>query len=442
MTQPDLPGRPAAPPVAAPVAAAADRSGVHGDVGTGPAGGTPAGGPTAASDRRAGRSAVIGAIFLMATSAIGPGFITQTATFTAQLGAAFAAAIVISVIVDVAVQMNVWRVIGVSGQRAHELGNHVLPWLGYALAALVVAGGLVFNIGNIAGTGLGANAMLGLDPKIGGAVSAAIAICIFLSKRAGMALDRIVLFLGLVMMSATVGIAVTSGPPVGEALRNTVLPESFDFVVVTTIIGGTVGGYITYAGAHRLLDSGRTGVDHVREITRSSVIGVVLTGVMRALLFLAVLGVVAGGTALASDDPAGSAFRAAAGDVGLRVFGVILWAAAITSVIGAAYTSVSFMTSSRTPERTRSLMTVGFIVLTGGVFLLLEQAPVTLLIFAGTFNGLILPLGFGMLLWVAWRRRDLLGGYRYPTWLLVIGGLTWLLTVYLGYNALLQLGNL
>ena len=38
------------------------------------------------------RSALIAAIFLMATSAIGPGFITQTATFTTKLGAAFALA--------------------------------------------------------------------------------------------------------------------------------------------------------------------------------------------------------------------------------------------------------------------------------------------------------------------------------------------------------------
>ena len=127
------------------------------------------------------------------------------------------------------------------------------------------------------------------------------------------------------------------------------LPDEFDFVAVTTIIGGTVGGYITYAGAHRLLDSGRTGPEHVREITRSSVVGILVTGVMR-VLFLAILGVVAGGVTLATDDPAGSAFQAAAGEVGLRVFGLILWAAAITSVIGAAYTSVSFMTKSTTSE--------------------------------------------------------------------------------------------
>ena len=124
------------------------------------------------------------------------------------------------------------------------------------------------------------------------------------------------------------------------------------------------------------------------------------------------------------------------------MFGLVLWAAAVTSVIGAAYTSVSFVTTSHTAERTRNLLTVGFIALTAAVYVLLEQAPVTLLIFAGTFNGLILPIGLGVLLWVAARRRDLLGGYHYPAWLLGVGVLAWLLTLYLGYNSLQMLGDL
>ena len=86
---------------------------------------------TATQPRRpaaaAGRGALLGAMFLMATSAIGPGFITQTTVFTAQLGAAFAFAIVVSILVDIAVQLNVWRVIGVSGLHAQDLANKVLP---------------------------------------------------------------------------------------------------------------------------------------------------------------------------------------------------------------------------------------------------------------------------------------------------------------------------
>ncbi|WP_432574083.1 NRAMP family divalent metal transporter [Kineococcus sp. SYSU DK005] len=385
---------------------------------------------------------LLGAMFLMATSAIGPGFITQTTTFTAQLGAAFAFAIVVSILVDVALQLNVWRVIGVSGLRAQELGNRVLPGVGWVLTALVVLGGLVFNIGNVAGAGLGLDALLGLDTRWGAALSALLAVAIFLSRAAGAALDRIVVVLGLVMIAMTAYVAVVSDPPVGAALRNVVAPETVDPLAITTLIGGTVGGYITYAGAHRLVDAGVTGPENLRSISRGSVSGILVTAVMRALLFLAVLGVVAGGTALAAENPAASAFQAAAGQVGLRVFGVILWAAALTSVIGASYTSVSFLTGSSTPVRVRNALTVLFIVVSTAFFVLAGAAPVGLLVFAGAFNGLILPIGLVVVLWVALRRRDLLGGYRYPRWLIGTGLLAWLVTLFLAYRSLSTLGTI
>lgn len=387
---------------------------------------------------RAGRGALVGAMFLMATSAIGPGFITQTTVFTAQLGAAFAFAIVVSILVDIAVQLNVWRVIGVSGMRAQDLANKVLPGAGYALALLVVLGGLVFNIGNIGGTALGMNAMFGMDVKVGGAISAVIAIAVFLSRRAGVAMDRIVVVLGVLMIGMVLYTAVVSDPPVGDALRQSVVPDQVSFLIITTLIGGTVGGYITYAGAHRLVDSGITGPEHVQLISRGSVTGILVTGVMRALLFLAVLGVVSGGAVLAADNPPASAFEHALGEVGVRVFGVILWAASITSVIGASYTSVSFLSGLlKDSSRRRNQAVVAFIAFCTIAFLVLGKAPATLLVLAGALNGLILPVGLAIILWVAARRgSDLLGGYRYPRWLLVIGVMVWLLTVYLGWNSL------
>jgi Mn2+/Fe2+ NRAMP family transporter len=382
------------------------------------------------------RSTLLGAMFLMATSAIGPGFITQTTAFTVQLGAAFAFAIAASIVVDIALQLNVWRVIGVSGRRAQELGNLVLPGLGYAMATLLLLGGLVFNVGNVSGAGLGTDAMFGLDPRIGGALSALVAIGIFLSKRAGVAVDRIVVVLGLVMIGLTAYIAITSGPPVGRALRNVVLPEQVSFLAITTLIGGTIGGYIVYAGAHRLLDSGVTGPEHVRDITRGSVTGIIITGIMRIVLFLAILGVVTAGAELDPESQAASAFQQAAGQVGLRVFGVVLWAAAITSVIGASYTTVTFLTSqTRTSDRVRTALVCGFIAFTTLVFVLVGTPPTTLLIFAGAFNGLLLPFGIAVLLWVATRRSDLLRGYRYPRWLLAVGWTAWLLTLYLAVNS-------
>ena len=392
---------------------------------------------------RSARVPLLGAMFLMATSAIGPGFITQTTQFTAQLGAAFAFAILVSVLVDVAIQLNVWRVIGVSGLRAQQLGDRLAPGLGHVLALIVALGGLVFNVGNVAGAGLGLDALLGLPPKWGGALSAAVAVGLFLSRRAGMAMDRVVVALGFVMIAMTGYVAVVSAPPVGAALRNAVLPEQVDFLAITTLVGGTVGGYITYAGAHRLVDAGVSGPGRVAEIARASVVGVLITGLMRMLLFLAVLGVVAAGVSLSTDNPTASAFQAAAGEFGLRVFGLILWAAALTSVIGASYTSVSFLASLRPGlEQRRNALVVAFILVSTLVFLSAGAAPVPLLIFAGAFNGLILPLGVGVMLWVAMRRADLLGGYRYPRWLLACGVAGWLLTIYLGWRSLGSLAKL
>ncbi len=392
--------------------------------------------PAAAGMKASTRSTLIGAMFLMATSAIGPGFITQTTAFTVQLGVAFSFAIVTSIVVDIALQLNVWRVIGLSGRRAQELGNLVVPGLGWLMAALLVIGGFVFNVGNVSGAGLGTDAMFGLEPRAGGAISALLAIGIFMSKRAGVAMDRVVLVLGLLMIALTGYVAVTSGPPVGRALKNVVLPEQVSLLAITTLIGGTIGGYIVYAGAHRLLDSGVEGPAFLRQISRGSITGILITGLMRIILFLAILGVVVGGARLDPSSQAASAFQAAAGEVGLRVFGVVLWAASITSVIGASYTSISFVTSrARTSERVRTLLVAAFIAVTTLIYLLVQTPPATLLVFAGAFNGLLLPVGIGVVLWVGTMRKDLLNGYRYPKWLLVIGWLAWLLTLYLAANS-------
>ena len=390
-----------------------------------------------------GRAKFLGAMFLMSTSAIGPGFITQTTTFTDQLRAAFAFAILASILFDIAIQLNVWRVIGVAGRRAQDLANSVLPGSGYVLAALDVLGGLVFNIGNIAGTALGLDAIFGLDVRVGAVISAAVAMAIFLVRQAGVAMDRVVVLLGVVMIGLTTFVAVTTDPPVGDALRQTVAPETVSFLVITTLIGGTVGGYIVYAGAHRLVDNGIRGQEFVPQITRSSITGVIITGVMRVLLFLAILGVVSGGRKLDALNPAGSAFEHALGTAGEVVFGVILWSAAITSVIGASYTSTSFLkVLGHWVTRWERWVVCGFIVFSTLIFVIAKTTPVKLLVFAGGFNGLILPFGLGIVLWVAARRRDLMHGYRYPIWLVVIGIVAWVLTIYLGYNSLTGLKDL
>lgn len=386
------------------------------------------------------RASLIGAIFMMATSAIGPGFITQTATFTQQLGAAFAFGILISILIDLAIQLNIWRMVTVTGKFAPTLANRAIPGAGYVLAVLIIIGGLAFNIGNIAGAGLGLNVLFGLDTKLGGALSAVLAIGIFIAHRAGIIVDRLLVVLGIGMILLTLYVAIVSGPPVGDALRQTVLPETISFAAITTIVGGTVGGYITYSGAHKMLDSGTVGPENVHEVNRAAVTGIVVTGVMRYVLFLAVLGVVASGVVLdVSGNPGADAFQAAAGEIGLRFFGLVFWAAALSSVIGAAFTSSSFFVvfSSKIDQRMRRYITIGFIAASTVIYLLWGAAPATILVFVGGLNGLVLPIGLAVFMYIGWFRSDLLNGYRYPKWLLIIGTLATLLA---GYMAAVSVG--
>ena len=397
--------------------------------------------PTATAANATLRGGFLAAIFLMATSAIGPGFITQTATFTAKLGAAFAFAILASILIDFVVQLNIWRITALTRRNASETANAAIPGAGYLLAVLVMVGGLAFNVGNIAGAGLGMNAMFGLDPKIGGAISALLAIGVFLSKRAGLLLDRSLIGLGILMIVMTLIVAVTSNPPVGDALRQTILPDVIDFPTITTIVGGTVGGYITYSGAHRLLDKGLVGEENLAAVTRASLTGIAVTGVMRFVLFLAILGVVASGVTLdlssQAANPAAQAFAFALGDWGMRIFGVVLWAAAITSVIGAAYTSVSFLVAFMAmTDRSRNIATVIFITVSLAVFVTIGTAPAALLVFVGGFNGLILPIGLTIFTYVGFARSDLMGGHHYNRPLLILSAIVCALTWYMGYRSI------
>ena len=370
---------------------------------------------------RAGlRSALIGAAFLMATSAIGPGFLTQTAVFTEQLGPSFGFAILVSIVIDLVAQLNIWRVITVTGQRAGAIADAVAPGLGTVLALLVALGGLAFNVGNVAGAGLGLNVLAGVPVWLGAVLSAALAIALFLVKEAGRAMDRFTVALGFVLVALTAYVAVASAPPVGEALLRSVAPVSLDVVSIVTIVGGTVGGYITFAGAHRLVDAEVRGTEQVPAVTRSAVTAIGIASVMRIVLFLAALGVVSQGLRLDPANPSASVFRHVTGEIGYRLAGLVMWAAAITSVVGAAYTSVSFLRGLHEAlERHWPRVVIGFIAISTLVFVLIGQ-PVKVLVLVGALNGLILPVGLLTMI-VAAHRRSIVGAYRHPPILSVLG---------------------
>ena len=251
-------------------------------------------------------------------------------------------------------------------------------------------------------------------------------------------MDAVVKILGLIMIVLIIYVVYASQPPLAEAAIRTVAPLQIDARAIVTLVGGTVGGYITFAGAHRLIDAGISGVGALPEVRRSAVTGIVLTAIIRFALFLAALGVITMGLAIDDTNPPASVFQNAAGNVGYKIFGVVMWAAAITSVIGAAFTSVSFIkTFSKKIETRSNQIIVAFIALSTIVFLAVGR-PVTVLVWAGTINGFILPVGLSLVL-LASRKRSIVGEYDHPVWLQAAG---WLVVLVMSTFSVLTLAGL
>jgi Mn2+/Fe2+ NRAMP family transporter len=379
---------------------------------------------------------LLGAAFLMATSAIGPGFITQTTVFTQQLVASFGFVILCSILLDIAAQLNIWRVIAVSELRAQDIANKLLPGAGYFLTALIIFGGLAFNIGNVAGAGLGINVITGMDTLTGAIISTVISIAIFWFKNAGIAMDWFAKILGFVMIGLTLFVAISSQPPLADVLYRSFVPEKISTTAIVTLVGGTVGGYISFAGAHRLLDAGIKGKAHLPQVSRSSISAILLASTMRILLFLAALGIVVAGGKIDSTNPAASVFQIAAGNIGYKIFGIVLWSAAITSIIGSAYTSISFLkTFHASLEKNYRLIVTAFILLSTLIFSFVGR-PVKVLIVAGALNGLILPFALALILLASFRHK-IVGEYKHPVWLNIIGWLVVVAMTWMGVRTIL-----
>jgi Mn2+/Fe2+ NRAMP family transporter len=375
-------------------------------------------------------SILLGAAFLMATSAIGPGFLTQTTVFTSQLGANFGFVILCTIIIHIVTQLNVWRIIAVSKLHGQDIANKVLPGLGYFVSALVVAGGLAFNIGNLGGCGLGLNVLFGISPVTGALISTVIAMFIFLNKEAGGLMDKFAQIVGGIMVLLTIYVAITSNPPVGLAVQKTFSPDTIDIMSIITLVGGSVGGYITFAGGHRLLDAGVCGEENLDQVNRSSLMGIGITSLMRVVLFLAALGVISRGLTLDPSNPPASVFQLAVGDIGYKIFGIVMWSAAITSVVGCAYTSVSFIrTFSPTLDKYYRYLIIAFILFSAFIFAVVGR-PVTVLIVVGALNGLILPVVLGSLL-LAVSKKSIVGNYVHPKILTISGWLVFLVMLYM-----------
>ncbi|MDK9778315.1 MULTISPECIES: NRAMP family divalent metal transporter [unclassified Vibrio] len=366
------------------------------------------------------KKAILSVAFLMATTSVGPGFLTQTAVFTNIYKIDMAFPVFASMFITFGIVMNLWRIVGVSGMRIQDIANKVAPGMGYVVGILLALGAVAFNFGNVSGSALGINVLTGVDTTWGALFTGVVGCLLFVVHNASKRMDQMARYLGLFMIILIAYVAMTSLPPMGETLSAAVMPTDIGSLLLPTltIVGGAVGGY--YTGAQRLVDIGLQGKDNVPAIKTAAWAGISIAVVIRILLFMAVFGVIATGATLDSTNPAADAFRQGAGEVGYFIFGLVLFVASITSVVGNSYMAISLIkTLFPIVARNEKAWCVGFIIITS-LGTVTMNMPILLLMLAGLVNSIILPIVLGMML-VATRRKDIVGDYKHPAYLTLTG---------------------
>lgn len=322
----------------------------------------------------------------------------------------------------------------VSGKRAQVIANEVLPGLGYVLSFLVAAGGLLFNIGNIGGAGLGLNVLFGISPENGAVIAACIAIAVFVAKNAMTVMDHTVQVLAVVKIAILIYIICVMSVPYQAAVTHTFMPTNIDFYSIVTIVGGTVGGYISFSGGHRLIEGGMKGEKELKYVNQGALTGIGVASLIRVLLFLAGLAVVTMGYKLDPSNPAASIFKYAAGNFGYKFFGILLFAAGMTSTLGSTFTSISFLNyteNARAQEKIAKynrLFVMGFIIISAAIFYFIGQ-PAKILVVVGAINGFILPISLAILL-IATMKKKITGSYHHPLLLSITG---WIVVIFMAY---------
>ncbi|CAH1222616.1 Uncharacterized membrane protein YcsG [Vibrio harveyi] len=373
-----------------------------------------------ASENSWQKKAILSVAFLMATTSVGPGFLTQTAVFTNIYKIDMAFPVFASMFITFGIVMNLWRIVGVSGMRIQDIANKVAPGMGYVVGILLALGAVAFNFGNVSGAALGINVLTGIDTTWGALFTGVVGCLLFVVHNASKRMDQMARYLGLFMIILIAYVAMTSLPPMGETMSAAVMPTDIGSLLLPTltIVGGAVGGY--YTGAQRLVDIGLQGKDKVPAIKTAAWAGISIAVVIRILLFLAVFGVIATGATLDSANPAADAFRQGAGEVGYFIFGLVLFVASITSVVGNSYMAISLIkTLFPIVARNEKVWCVGFIIITS-LGTVTMNMPILLLMLAGLVNSIILPIVLGMML-VATRRKDIVGDYKHPVYLTFTG---------------------
>ena len=364
---------------------------------------------------------------LVTAAFIGPGTVTSCTLAGAQFGYTLVWALAFATVATVILQNLSARVALVRGQGLGEAIMEALPspalkWAAAALlAAALVLGNAAYEAGNISGSALGIEAIIGGNfglplPLLVGLFSIAL-----LAAGNPKWLEKLLIGLVIVMsVSFLVALGVTR-PDIGALLTGIVptLPDG-SLLTAMALIGTTVVPYNLFLHAASVRNQW-TGPDGIEEASTESAISIGLGGLVSIAILATAAAALFGSNAVIT-DAVGMAkqIEPLYGELARQALGLGLLGAGLTSALTAPmatgyivrelWPGADEAASARRQRWTMvAIAAVGTAVASAGI------KPVEIIMLAQVANGLLLPLVAAFLVWVV-QSPQLMGKYA-------IGGL-------------------
>ena len=382
---------------------------------------------------------------LVAAAFIGPGTVTACTLAGVNFGFSLLWAMLLSIIATYVLQEMSAR-LGIITQKGladvikQELSNPLIRNSVITLIfSAIIIGNASYEAGNIGGATLGMEALFGLSynnlyPVILGL--AAFSLLFFGNYKS---LEKVFIFLVLIMSLSFVMTAVLTQPNLWELVKGLFVPSIPEDGILTIIalVGTTVVPYNLFLHAALVSEKWKSEKD-LKLAKRDTLVSIILGGLVSISIIISAAAIKS--TEVNNVLDMAKALEPLYGSAALYFMGIGLLSAGITSAItaplAAAYVANSCFGWKAEFKDAKFRFIWILILVLGVVFLSFGIKPIEIIKFAQITNGLLLPIIAIFLLWVV-NRVGVMGKYKNTLVQNCIGLAIILLSILLGAKSIL-----
>lgn len=382
---------------------------------------------------------------LVAAAFIGPGTVTACTLAGVDFGFNLLWAMLLSIIAtfilqEMSARLGIVTQKGLADVIKQELHNPIIRNSVIALIfSAIIIGNASYEAGNIGGAVLGMEALFGINysslyPFVLGGVAF---VLLFLGSYK--ALEKVFIFLVLIMSLSFVMTAILTKPNMWELIKGLFLPTVPEngILSIIALVGTTVVPYNLFLHAALVSEKWKS-KDDLKLAKRDTLISIMLGGMVSISIIISAAAI--NSLEVNNVMDMAKALEPLYGSAALYFLGIGMFAAGITSSItaplAAAYVANSCFGWNAGLKDTKFRMIWMIILFLGVFFLSFGIKPIEIIKFAQITNGLLLPIIAVFLLWVV-NRVGVMGKYKNTTMQNVFGVLIILLSVLLGAKSIL-----